>query len=204
MEYNMVYESIDEFGTYDMKGDLKRLINYCQGDSRKALEMKADEVIAYYDKQNFFGSLELSGKKNYDVDGKLVGEWRNNKLFFWYDEKQRQELRDYLPIRLSRFLCMFKEDELRKTLFTLGADVKEATPEEDMLFKVDLWVNGYAVSVFKDSEYGWRKAKEKLQKSRPVDCPRVYFAFDKYSNNPNDIKAVERWLNNIEKYKFVG
>lgn len=202
MEYNVIYESIDDFGTRDMKADLRRLLDKHKGDTHKALEEKADEVIAYYDKQNLFGSLELVGKKNYD-NGKLVGEWRNNKLFFWYDKKQRQELRDYLPIRLSRFLCMFKEDELRKTLEALGADVREATVEEDTYLKVDLWVNGYAVSVFKDSEYGWKKAKQKLKNcKRPVEAPRVFFAFDKYRNNPQDIERVKQWLSNINKYEF--
>jgi hypothetical protein len=197
MPYNELYESINDIGTRDIKSDLKRLIQECQGNIQQALEKKADEVIAYYDSIEWFGLLGLNVRRQNNR-----GEWIFYNHTFAYGPEDRKKLRAYMPTRLSRFLAMFKEDDLKKSLEALGASVRECTPSEDMKYKFDLVVDEkYLVSVFKDTPFCWDKALSKINCAEPIEGQRVYFAYNRY-NSPKDLGAVAKWYENIEKYKI--
>ena len=200
-DYNELYECIDEFGL-NMRTALLKPIKEGRPEE-EVLQEVADKIWAYYQRNKLDGSfgtkkgtIKLKAKNLYDI-----GEWTLDGCLVLNIDEEHKDLKDYLKIRVSRFLYIAQEHHLLETLLSLGFNVREATLEEDISEKVDLYIkhNGkeYAVSVFRNTTEGWEAAEKKLRSSRPIEKKRVFFVFDdEGAKNPELVKAwIEKVVN---------
>lgn len=209
MEYNKLYECIDDFGI----GIIREIVEPVKRgeDIEKVLEAAASNVWDYYQKNKggYFGqepgTIHLKAKR----DDYGLGKWSLEGLLIIDLDGEHSDLKEYLKYRLSRFVSMVQEYYLLNTLVALGYKGREVSAAEDSLGKVDLFVTideiEYAVSVFRDTTNSREKALNKLGRCS-IDIPgvRVFFAFDKYTNSTQSEEHVEKWIEGIKRggYKF--